>query len=179
MHITTALELALAHLKKQLATLQVGRASTGLVDGVQVEQYGTMGPIKSCANIAVPDAQTLRIEPWDKALVGAIEKAIMEANLGLNPTNMGEYLLVPIPPLTEERRKKLGKTVHEEGEKARISVRSVRQDALKAVKQQKDDKTVSEDEAKTMEKDIQKEVDTANQEIETLVKKKESDLMTV
>ncbi len=179
MSLTTALSSALDHLRAQLAKLQVGRAQTGMIDSVQAEQYGTMSPIKAMANISVPDAQTLRVEPWDKTVLSAIETAIRNANLGLNPQNMGDYLLIPVPALTEERRKQLVKTVHEEGEKARIAVRNARHDAIKEVKTMKDGKDISEDEAKDMESDIQKEVDQANTDIESIVKKKEADVMTV
>lgn len=177
--LQTQLQKAIDHLKHVLSSMQLGRASAALVQGVQVEQYGSMGELKACANISVPDAQTLRVEPWDKSLIGAIEKAIQAANLGLNPTNMGEHLLISIPPLTEERRKQVVKQVHAEVEKAKIGVRNARQDALKQVKSQKDEKEISEDELKKAEKEIQAAVDAANKEVEAIGKKKETDVLSV
>lgn len=177
--LSTALDKAIKHLKEQFTSLQAGRANTSMVEEIQVESYGSMMDLKSVANISCPDAKTIRIEPWDKSLVGKIEKAIQVADIGIMPQNMGEHLLLPIPPMTEERRKKLVKLVHEEAEQARISVRNLRHDFLKKVKYQKDENEISEDEQKKREKQIQEKVDEANKQIEEISSGKEKDIMTV
>ncbi len=177
--LKTDINKATDHLKTQLAKLQIGRASTMLVEDIQVEAYGSKIALKGAANISVPDAQTLRIEPWDKAIMADIEKGIIAANVGLNPTNMGEHLLISVPPLTEERRKQLTKTVHTEVEVARVSIRNARHEALKTTKRLKDEKEISEDEAKKMDKEVQEIVDKANTEVAEIGKKKETDILTV
>lgn len=173
------IQKGIAHLQKQFSSLQAGRANATMVDEIQVESYGTMAPLKTTANISTPDAKTLRIEPWDKSLVGEIEKAIQAADIGINPQNMGEYILLPIPPMTEERRKKLVKLVHEEAEHAKISVRNARAEARDMVKLQKDEKEISEDEAEREEKQIQEAVDKANKQIDEMASKKESDILSI
>lgn len=167
------------HLKHELTSLQIGRASTALVEDIQVESYGAQMPLKGVANISCPESTTIKIEPWDKSQVGVIEKAIQESNIGINPQNMGDSILLPIPPMTEERRKDLVKVVHEMAEGARIGVRNARQEAMKKVKNQKDNKEISEDQAKDLENDIQEEIDTWNKSIDEISKKKEEDVMTV
>ncbi len=174
--LETTIAGAVAHLKQVYGGLQAGRASAALVDDIQVESYGSMMPIKNLANISCPDARTLRIEPWDKAMVGAIERGIVIADIGITPQNMGAHILLPIPPMTEERRKKLVKVVHEEAESTKIIIRNARQEAMKKVKADAD---LSEDEKKRFEKDIQEAVDARNKEVEELAKKKETDILTV
>jgi ribosome recycling factor len=144
-----------------------------------VESYGSLLPLSQTANVACPDAKTLKIEPWDKSIIGKIEKAIQVADIGINPQNMGTYLLLPIPPMTEDRRKVLVKIVKEEAEHAHISVRNARAPARDVLKKQKDDKTISDDEAKKFETDIQKSVDEYTKEIKELEKQKEADIMKV
>ena len=178
-NLKAQIEKATQHLKQECAKLQIGRASIGLVDEIEVESYGSMMPLKSVANISCPDAKTVKVEPWDKSVLPAIEKAIQEANIGINPQNMGEHLFLPVPPMTEERRKDMVKVVHELAEKARISVRNARHDKLKNLKTQKDNQEVSEDEQKQVEKEVQDVVDTANKEIESIAKAKETDILTV
>ena len=167
------------HLRKELSALQVGRASTALVEDIQVDSYGSHMALKTTANISCPDSKTIRIEPWDKSLVGVIEKALQESNIGINPQNMGDCILLPIPPMTEDRRKDLVKVVHEMGEHAKISIRSLRHDEMKQIKKLKDDKEISEDQAKDQEADAQEHIDAANKEIDDIVKAKEKDVMTV
>lgn len=167
---------AIEHLRQVYSSLQAGRASAAMVDDIQVESYGSMMPLKSTANISCPDAKTIRIEPWDKSLIGGIEKAIQIADIGITPNNMGDCILLPIPPMTEDRRKKLVKVVKDEAETAKIAVRNSRQDVLKKVKADAD---LSDDEKKAMEKDVQEVVDKANKNIEELAKKKEADVLTV
>jgi len=169
------LQKAIDHLKKEFATLQVGRANVALVDEIEVESYGSMMPMKSVANISCPDPKTIKIEPWDKSVLGELEKAIQQANIGINPQNMGEHLYLPIPPMTEERRGQLVKMVHEMAEKAKISVRNVRHDAINHL----DSDELSEDQMRDAKNDIQEAVDKANSEIETLAKNKESEVKTV
>lgn len=173
------LNKALSHLQQEFSTLQIGRASSALVEDISVESYGSMMPLKSVANISCPDAKTLKIEPWDKSLLGQIEKTIQEANIGINPQNMGEHLFLPIPPMTEDRRKQMVKFVHELAEKAKISIRNARHDELKAIKAQKDEGDISEDEQKRLEKDVQTAVDGANQQVDEVAKAKEKDILTV
>jgi len=173
------IDKSIKHLNTEFTKLQIGRANSQLVENIEVESYGTKMQLKGVANIGCPDAKTIRIEPWDKNLVGEIERAIQSARIGINPQNMGEFLILPIPPMTEERRKELVKLVHAETEKAKISVRNARHDAFKTIKQQKDDKEISEDQQKDAESDIQKLVDKANKEIDEMSKKKENDILTV
>ena len=177
--LMTAIDKAINHLKQEFASLQIGRASAALVEDLEVESYGAMMPLKSVANISCPDPKTVKIEPWDKANLAGIEKAIQEANIGINPQNMGEHLFLPIPPMTEDRRAQLAKLVHELAENAKISVRSARQDALKAIKAQKENSEISEDMQKDLEADIQEKVDTANKTIDEASKNKETEVKTV
>ncbi len=177
--LQSQLDKTIDHLKTKLATLQAGKATPTMVDEIQVENYGSMMPLKSVANISCPDNKTIKIEPWDKSSIGAIAKAIQESDLGINPQNMGDHLFLPIPPMTEERRKKLVKIVKEEEETAKISVRNIRHDFLKKVKAQKDDNEISEDEQKKLEKDIQEKIDETNKKIAEMAKNKETDIMKV
>jgi len=166
------------HLRSEFSGLHIGRANAAMVDEIQVESYGAMMPLKATSNISCPDSHTIRIEPWDKNIVGGIEKALRDAEVG-NPQNMGQYIILPVPPMTEERRKQLVKRVSEMEEEARISVRNVRQDFFKKIKIQKDNKEISEDEEKRFEKQIQEKVDATNKTIEEMSKKKSQDILTI
>ncbi|NCP66729.1 ribosome recycling factor [bacterium] len=177
--LANQLDNAISHLQKEFSALQIGRASTLLVEDVEVESYGSMMPLKSVANISCPDPKTIKIEPWDKSVLGNIERAIQEANLGINPQNMGEHLFLPIPPMTEDRRKQMVKFVHELAEKAKISIRNARHDELKMIKAMKEEGELSEDEQKSMEKKVQEKVDQANQSVDERAKQKEKDILTV
>lgn len=177
--LSTYLQKALEHLQSKLLSLQAGKASVSMVDEIQVENYGSMMPLKSVANISCPDVKTIKIEPWDKNSLASIQKSIIESDLGINPQNMGDHLYLPIPPMTEERRKKLVKIIKEEEEAAKISVRNVRHDFLKDLKKQKDDNEISEDEQKRLEKNIQEKVDEANKKIAETASNKEKDIMTI
>ncbi|MBT3349225.1 ribosome recycling factor [bacterium] len=177
--LTAAMEKAIEHMKSQFSSLQAGRASASMVEDLSVESYGSAMPLRSVANISCPDSKTIRIEPWDKNLVSVVEKAVIAADIGIMPQNFGDYLILPVPPMTEERRKKLVKIVHEESEAARIVVRNLRQDTMKKVKSQKDSGEISEDDQKRFEKQIQEKVDDTNKKIDELSKKKESDILTV
>lgn len=167
------------HLKAEYAKLQIGRASSALIEDVKVEAYGTQQPLKGCASISVPDPKTIQIQPWDKGILNQIEAAIQNAGLNLNPVNDGNFVRINIPPLTEERRAELSKHVHKLAEDARISVRTARQTAHETFKKLEQDKEISEDDMHHANKQLQDEVDKANKEIEELAKAKESDIMTV
>jgi ribosome recycling factor len=177
--LKTQISKAISHLKSEFTTLQTGRANASLVDELMIDSYGSMMPLKQLANISCPDAKTIRVEPWDKNFVKEIEKAITIADIGINPQNMGDSIFLPIPPMTEDRRKSMVKLVHELSEKAKISIRSARQDSMKLAKMQEDEGALSEDQLKDLESDIQENVDSANKEIDQLSKKKEQEVLTV
>ena len=170
---------AITHLKSEFARLQIGRASPALVEELKVEAYGGTQPLKSLASVSVPDPKTLQIQPWDRALLAAIEKAIQVANLGLNPINDGRVLRLPMPPLTEERRKELAKVVHQMAESAKIAIRNSRGTAHSAFKTMEEGKEISEDERRLSEKHLQEKVDASNKEVEETTKKKEQDILTI
>ena len=156
-----------------------GRAHTGLLDHVMVDYYGTPTPINSVANVTLLDARTIAVTPWEKKMVPAIDKAIRDSDLGLNPATMGETVRVPMPALTEERRKDLIKVVHKEGENARVAVRNIRRDANNHLKELLKQKKVAEDEERRAQDDVQKLTDRHIAEIDKLLAAKEADLMAV
>jgi ribosome recycling factor len=166
-------------LKNDLGKLRAGRAHPGLLDQVRVDYYGQRSPLSQVANVVASDARTLTVTPWDKGLVSAIEKAIRESDLGLNPAPAGAVIRVPLPALTEERRKELGKHVRTEGESARVAIRNVRRDANQHLKDLLKKKVITEDEDKRAEGEIQKATDKFIAEIDKLVAAKEHDLMQV
>ncbi|MFC1599977.1 ribosome recycling factor [Patescibacteria group bacterium] len=170
---------AIEHLKVEYGKLQIGRASSALIEDVKVDAYGTQQPLKACASISVPDPKTIQIQPWDKGILNQIEAAIQNAGLNLNPVNDGNFVRINIPPLTEERRTDLTKHVHKLAEDARISVRNARQVAHEAYKKLEGDKAISEDDMHHANKQLQDEVDKTNKDIEELAKAKETDIMTV
>ncbi|MFA6521382.1 MAG: ribosome recycling factor [Candidatus Gracilibacteria bacterium] len=174
-----AFQQTLAHLKSEYSRLQIGRASASLVEEIKVEAYGSFQPLKGMASISIPDPSTIQIQPWDRSVLNAIEKAIQAANLGLNPVNDGRVIRVPMPPLTEERRKELVKVVHQMEESAKIAVRTARGTAHGTFKTLEEAKTISEDERRLAEKHLQEKVDSSNREIEELAKQKEKDIMTI
>lgn len=173
------LDKTTAHLKDEFSRLQIGRASAALVEQIDVEVYGSKQPLKAVATISVPDAKTVQIQPWDKANLGPIEKAIQVSDINISPVNDGAVVRLNIPPLTEERRKDLTKVVHKLAEDARIAVRNARQKAHDAVKNQQKNSDITEDDARHADKLIQEKVDKANQSIEEMAKAKENDVMTV
>ncbi len=177
MTLEADLQKIVEFLKTELSRLQTGRASASLVEYVEAEVYGVRQPLKNIANISIPDAKQIAIQPWDKSTLQAIEKGIQEANLGFNPNNDGTFIRINLPPMTEERRKDLIKLVWKLAEEAKISVRNVRQEHMKTAKAQ--EKDIGEDAVKHQEKQIQDQVDKANQEIETAAKKKEEEVKTV
>lgn len=168
----------LAHLDKELLKIRAGKASPAMLDGVTVDYYGTTSPISQVANINTTDARTLVVQPWDKAMLATIERAIINSNLGLAPMNNGEIIRLNIPPLTEERRLQLVKQVKNEGETARIGIRNARRDANDEIKKLKKD-GLAEDMAKDTEDKIQKLTDEYIEKVEKMLKDKENQIMTV
>lgn len=169
---------ALKHLNIELAKIRAGKATPNMLEGVQVEYYGMMSPLQSVSSITTPDARTLAVKPFEKRLIGEIEKAIRNANLGFNPSNDGEVVRINIPPLTEDRRRDLVKRVKNEIETAKINVRNVRQDANNSIKKLKND-GVSEDDIKRGEERVQKITDSYVAKIEQVFAVKEADIMSV
>ena len=172
---TEKMDKTIENLEKRFATVRAGRANPSSLDGVSVEYYGVMTPLKQLATISVPEARQLLIKPFDKSALNAIEKAILASNLGYNAGNDGETIRIIIPELTEERRKELAKQVKAIAEDAKVSVRNNRRDALEDLKKAE----LPEDEEKGMEKDIQDLVNDYNKKIESLLKEKEQELLTV
>jgi ribosome recycling factor len=166
-------------LKADLAKVRTGRAHTGILDHIKVDYYGNETPLSQVANITLVDSRTIGVQPWEKKMVSAIEKAIRESDLGLNPATQGELVRVPMPALTEERRKELGKHVHHEGEAAKVAVRNVRRDAMQQVKDLLKDKKITEDEERRAEEDIQKLTDRFVKDVDGVVQAKEKELMAV
>ncbi|ANA34745.1 ribosome recycling factor [Ralstonia mannitolilytica] len=166
-------------LKADLAKIRTGRAHTGLLDHVQVDYYGSMVPISQVANVTLVDARTIGVQPWEKKMVQVVEKAIREADLGLNPATMGDLIRVPTPPLTEERRKELTKVVKGEGEDAKVAVRNLRRDANEQLKKLVKDKAISEDDERRGGDEVQKLTDKFVAEIDKLVAEKDKEIMTV
>ncbi len=166
-------------LKSELTKVRTGRANTALLDHVHVDYYGAKTPLNQVANVAVSDARTLTVSPWDRGMVSAVEKAILESGLGLNPVTVGQTMRVPMPPLSEERRRELGKVVHKEGEAAKVAIRNIRRDSNTHLKDAVKKKEISEDEEKRAEEAIQKLTDRFIAEVDKLVHAKEQDLLEV
>lgn len=173
------MDQSIAAFKNNLSKVRTGRANPALLDSVQVEYYGSMVPLSQVANLSLIDSRTVGIQPWEKGMGSKIEKAIRDSDLGLNPSSMGDLIRVPMPVMTEERRRELTKLVRSEGEGAKIAVRNLRRDANDAVKKLEKDKLVSEDEQKRSEADIQKLTDRYIVDIDRLVVAKEQDIMAV
>ncbi len=165
--------------KNAIARIRTGRANPGLLDSVQVDYYGSMVPISQVANVSLLDARTISVQPWEKGMGAKIEKAIRESDLGLNPATMGDLIRVPMPPMSEERRKEMTKLVRTEGESGKIAIRNLRRDANEHVKKLVKDKLASEDDQKRSEADIQKVTDRHIAEIDALVTAKEQEIMAV
>ena len=165
--------------KHDLTLLRTGRATTAIVDHLKVNYYGSEMPLSQVATVTVADARTLTITPWEKPMVAAVEKAILASDLGLNPNTAGQVIRINLPPLTEERRKDLSKHVHHEGETAKVAIRGVRRDGIQQVKELLKEKSVTEDEARRGEEEIQKLTDKFVKDIDDAVKAKEQELMAV
>jgi ribosome recycling factor len=173
------MDKTLEALRAELAKVRTGKATTALLDGIKVDYYGALTPINQVGNLSVLDAHTLSITPWDKSMVQVIDKAILEANLGFNPISDGTNLKIPVPPLTEERRKDFVKLVKKFGEDSKIAIRNVRRDANEHLKKEEKDKKISEDELKHNESEVQKLTDHHIKMVEEILKHKEIEIMEV
>ena len=172
------MDKAVGALKEEFSGLRTGRANAGLLEPVQVEAYGSMSPLHSVAAISVPEPRMISVSVWDKSMVTPVEKAIRAAGLGLNPIVDGQTLRIPVPALTEERRKELAKLAGEYGEKAKIAIRNVRRDGMEALKDDERKKDISEDERKRSEDDVQKLTDSHVAEIDTVVAAKVKEILS-
>ena len=173
------MDKTLEALKADFAGLRAGRAHVSLLDGIMVEAYGSMTPLSQVGTVSVPDARTLSVSVWDRSLAKAVEKAILESDLGLNPASDGQLIRIPIPPLSEEHRKELVKVAGKYSEQSKVAVRNVRRDALDDVKKLKKDNQISEDEEKRFENEIQKLTDDSVKKIDELLAQKEKDILQV
>ncbi|MCL2657403.1 MAG: ribosome recycling factor [Betaproteobacteria bacterium] len=173
------MQKSLEALKHDLAKVRTGRAHTGILDHVQVEYYGSMVPISQVANITLVDARTIGVQPWEKPMIAKVEKAIRDSDLGLNPATMGELVRVPMPALTEERRKELIKVVRSEAENARVAMRNLRRDANAHLKDAVKAKEISEDDERRAEEEVQKLTDRYVAEVDKQLAEKEKELMLV
>jgi ribosome recycling factor len=173
------MDQSIASLKHNLSRIRTGRANPALLDTVHVDYYGSQVPISQVANVSLLDARTSSVQPWEKGMGAKIEKAIRESDLGLNPSSMGELIRVPMPMMTEERRKELTKVVRGEGENAKVAIRNLRRDANESVKKLVKDKLASEDEQKRAEVEIQKATDKHITEVDHVVAAKEQELLAV
>lgn len=175
----TRMDKSIEAFRLEIAKVRTGKATTALLDGIKVDYYGTLTPLNQTANVSVLDSHTLSITPWDKTMVGAIDKAIMVADLGLNPVNDGTNIKVPIPPLNEERRKELVKLVKKFGEDAKIAIRNVRRDANDRLKKAEKEKELSEDLRHDAEAEVQKYTDEHINKIDEIIKNKDAEIMEV
>lgn len=173
------MQKTLETLKADLSKVRTGRAHAGILDHMLVDYYGTQMPVNQVANVTLLDARTISVHPWEKKMVSVIEKAIRESDLGLNPATAGEVIRVPMPPLTEERRRDLVKVVKHEAENARVAVRNIRRDANNALKEFLKQKTISEDQERRAQDEIQKLTDRFISEIDKALQSKEADLIAV
>jgi ribosome recycling factor len=178
-NLGTKMDQSIGAFKNNLTKIRTGRANPALLDSVHVDYYGSMVPLSQVANVSLIDSRTISVQPWEKGMGAKIEKAIRESDLGLNPASMGDLIRVPMPPMSEERRKEMTKLVRSEGENAKIAVRNLRRDANDAVKKLVKDKEASEDDQKRSEADVQKLTDRHIAEIDALVAAKEQDILAV
>jgi ribosome recycling factor len=175
----TRMSKSLESLRHELAKIRTGRAHPSLLEHVHVDYYGSQVPISQSASVTVEDARTLTVTPWDKSMVQVIEKAILKSDLGLNPNTAGQVIRIPLPPLTEERRKELGKVVHHEGENAKIAIRNIRRDANHTLKELLREKEISEDEERKAESEIQELTNIAVNKADEIVAEKERELLEI
>ena len=173
------MQKTLEALKVEFSHVRTGRAHTGLLDDIRVDYYGTEMPISQVANVGLADARTITIQPWEKKMVAVVEKAIRDSDLGVNPATAGDVIRLPMPPLTEERRRELTKVVKHEAENARVAVRNIRRDAIHHLKELLKDKKVSEDDEHRAEDEIQKLTDRSIADIDKVLGQKEAELMAV
>lgn len=178
-NIENKMDQSIAAFSNSLSKIRSGRANPGLLDNVMVEYYGNPTPLSQLANISLFDARTISVQPWEKGLGPKIEKAIRESDLGLNPASLGDLIRVPMPPMSEERRKEMTKVVRTEGENAKVAIRNLRRDGNESVKKLVKDKLASEDDQKRAEADIQKVTDKHIVDIDKLMASKEQEIMAV
>ncbi|MCO4088629.1 MAG: ribosome recycling factor [Limnohabitans sp.] len=177
--VEAKMDQSIAAFKNNLTKIRTGRANPALLDTIQVDYYGSMVPLSQVANVSLLDSRTISVQPWEKGMGAKIEKAIRESELGLNPASMGELIRVPMPPMSEDRRREMTKLARTEGENAKIAVRNLRRDANESVKKLVKEKLASEDEQKRAETDVQKSTDKRMLEIDQLVTAKEQEIMAV
>jgi ribosome recycling factor len=175
----TRMKKTIESLKVDMTKVRTGRANAGLLDHVQVDYYGTMTPLSQVASVTTSDSRTIMVTPWEKSMVAAVEKAILNSDLGLNPATAGSAIRVPMPPLTEERRKELIKVVRNEGEQSKVSIRNIRRDANNQLKDLVKDKSISEDDERRAGEVIQKLTDKYVAEVDVVLAAKEKDLMEI
>jgi ribosome recycling factor len=178
-HLKTRMEKALSDLQHEMASIRTGRASLGILDHIRVDYYGTPTPLNQIANLHVPEASLITITPWDVSQIGPIERSIRASDLGLNPANDGKVIRLPIPPLTEERRKELVKRLHGVAEDHRVAVRNIRRDGNEAVKKLLKDKKITEDDDKRAHDEIQKMTDGYMQKLDSAAKAKEKEILEI
>lgn len=174
-----AMDKSIQALKAELAKVRTGRASTALVDTVHVDYYGSSVPLNQVANVTTPDARTIQVSPWEAGMIGAIEKAILAANIGLTPQSDGKVVRIPLPPLTEERRKEMVKLVKKMGEETKIAVRNHRRDGNEELKKLEKAKTLSEDDTKKAMDLVQKKTDEKVAEVDKVIAGKEKEILTI
>jgi ribosome recycling factor len=173
------MEHALEHLKRDLAGMRTGRASVALLDGIKVDYYGNPTPLKQVANVAIPESRLITIQPWEQSMIRDIEKAIQMSDLGLTPSNDGKLIKVPLPPLTEERRKELIKICKKHAEDVKVQIRGFRRDGNEELKKLQKDTKLTEDDLRKSEAEVQKLTDQYVQKVEDVLKKKESEILEV
>jgi len=173
------MERSIEAFRKELGKVRTGRASFSLLDGVKVDYYGTPTPLQQVGTLSVPESRLITVTPWDTKMIGPIEKAIQGSGLGLNPSSDGKMVRIPIPPLTEERRKELAKVVRKMGEDARVAVRNVRREAIEKLKDREKKKEISEDVVKRGQERVQKETDAHVKKIDEILKSKEQEILEV
>ena len=176
-NMESSMENAIAAFQKELNRLRTGRASPALLEGIRVDYYGTPTPINQTASVNIPESRLIVIQPWDKSTIEPIEKAIQKANLGLSPTNDGQVIRIAIPPLTEERRKELGKLAKKMAEECKIAVRNIRREANDSLKKLEKDKGISEDDYHRATEDVQKSTDKKIEQIDTIMEAKQTEIL--
>lgn len=177
--LTERMEGAVEHLKRELATLRTGRASLALLDTVKVDYYGTPTPLKQVANLAVPESRLITVQPWEPQMIREIERAILASGLGLTPSNDGKLIRIPVPPLTEERRKDLIKVSKKHGEDTKVQLRTIRREANDELKRLHKESKLSEDELRKAEAEVQKVTDQYVQRVDQILKKKEEEILEI
>ncbi len=173
------MEKAIGALEHDLSTIRAGRANPAILDKVTVEYYGVPTPVQQVGTVAVPEARTITIQPWDMSILGEIEKAILKSDIGITPNNDGKQIRLNFPPLTEERRKELVKSISKRGEESKVAIRNIRRDAIEAFKKQKKDGEITEDDLKELETKIQKLTDKYVASIDTVISAKEKEILEV